>query len=481
MSDSPAKLSGTACAGVIALSGDGRILDWDSEAARIFGWSREDALQQPLAELILARPGRPALRELLRRLGTEGAPLIDRLETPALRREGQEFSLELILTPLRRGRDSVLRGFVRDLSARHQMDQMKDEFVSMVSHELRTPLTSIRGSLGLLSGGVSGALPPHAKAMIEIAYRNSDRLIRLVNDILDIEKIESGKMTFSFKESELAPFITQAIEATRSYAALFDVTVRIAGDAPQARARVDSDRLIQVLTNLISNAVKFSPPKGSVDVFLVCSGEDLEVRVTDHGAGIPEAFQPRIFQKFAQADGSDSRKVAGTGLGLSICKSIIERMNGTIGFTTQAGQGTTFFFKLPLAASEPVLAEARPLVLHVEDDSLTREAVKAMLSEAADVIFAETIESATRCIRENSPDLIILDISLPDGDGLDLLPVIAECSETPPPVMLFTGGEIPPFLSRLVEASHSKFSTDRTELLHSVRTLLASRPLAAVV
>lgn len=480
MNGVPSKLSSTASGGVLSLSGGGRILDWDDEAARIFGWTREEALNQLLPELILVRSGRPALRERLQKLQQEDGPLVDRLESPALRRGGSEFALEILLTPLRRGRDPVLRAFVREASARRPMDQMKDEFVSMVSHELRTPLTSIRGSLGLLVGGMTGALPPQATAMIDIAYRNSDRLIRLVNDILDIEKIESGKMTFAFKEVELAPFIGQAIEATRSYAAPFDVTVRILESVPHARARVDSDRLIQVLTNLISNAVKFSPAKGTVDVSLLHKGDDVEVRVTDHGAGIPEAFRGKIFQKFAQADTSDTRRLTGTGLGLSICKSIVERMDGSIGFTTEAGRGTTFHFVLPQAAPAANSEAPKPLVLHVEDDPMTRDAVKSMLHLAAEVVFSDTLQGAIRKLQERPPDLIILDISLPDGDGLDLLTTLAEGDVPPPPVMLFTAGEIPPFLSRLVEASYSKFSTDRTQLLDAVRALLFAPPLAEV-
>jgi PAS domain S-box-containing protein len=462
---------------VITLSLDGGILDWDGEAARIFGWTRREALDQKLQDLIVDPASREDLKATLQRFARANAgvgPLVLRLEVQALRREGEGFPVEFLVTPLPSRIDPIVRVFARDLSDRREVDRMKDEFVCMVSHELRTPLTSIQGSLGLVAGGVAGPLSPQAKTMIGIAYRNCDRLVRLVNDILDVAKIESGKMVFNLKELDLLPVITQAVDAMKGYADKFQVNIEVAKSLDIARSRIDADRFVQVITNLISNAVKFSPAETTVELSVGLRDEQLEIRVTDRGPGIPEEFRSRIFQKFAQAKSSDTRHIKGTGLGLNISKVIVERMGGTIGFETQTGLGTTFFFTLPsISPSAPEEQRpARPLILHVEDDALTKEYISTMLQDSAEIVSMGTLEGARRWVAENRFDLLILDISLPDGDGLDLLTSVAEKDGPPPPVILFTAGEVPPFLSRLAQASFSKHSVNDGHLLEAVQRLL---------
>ncbi len=221
------------------------------------------------------------------------------------------------------------------------------EFISTVSHELRTPLTSIRGSLGLLAGGVAGALPETAKNLVDIAKNNCERLILLVNDILDVEKIGSGKMRLDLQVIDIRPVVQQALAANESFAAQHRVSVLLRMPDEPLQVHIDSDRLTQVLTNLLSNAVKFSPPEAAVEVRVSRVGQQVRVEVADHGPGIPEEFRSRIFQKFSQADSSDTRQKGGTGLGLNISKSLVELMNGAIGFNNQLGAGTTFFFELP--------------------------------------------------------------------------------------------------------------------------------------
>ncbi len=243
-----------------------------------------------------------------------------------------------------------MAGTVQDVTEEKRIERMKAEFVSTVSHELRSPLTSIRGSLGLLTGGVAGALPPQARELVLIAERNSERLIRLVNDILDTEKIESGKMVFDLKVMELQTLVEHAVESMEGYAREHRVVLRVAAPEEPIRASVDADRFTQVMTNLISNAVKFSPAEAIVEIELgraADGGASIEVR--DRGPGIPSEFQPRIFQRFSQADSSSSRQKGGTGLGLSIAKAIVEHLGGTIGYRTSLGEGSTFFVQLPAA------------------------------------------------------------------------------------------------------------------------------------
>jgi len=218
-----------------------------------------------------------------------------------------------------------------------------------VSHELRTPLTSIRGSLGLLAGGAAGEISHAAKKMIDIAYKNSERLTRLVNDILDIERIEGGKLAFQMTSLDLMQLVEQVLEANSGYGEQFGVTFVLTGNVAGARVQGDADRLTQVLTNLLSNAAKFSPAGGTVEVAVTRQDRQLCVSVSDHGPGVPAAFRARIFGKFAQADGSTSRQNAGAGLGLSIAKAIIERHGGRIDYTSELGQGATFFVDLPAA------------------------------------------------------------------------------------------------------------------------------------
>jgi PAS domain S-box-containing protein len=236
-----------------------------------------------------------------------------------------------------------------DITDRREIEQMKNEFISVVSHELRTPLTSIRGSLGLIAGGVTGKLPARTQSMIDLALRSTDRLVRLINDILDIEKIESGKMNFQMKPLELVSVVEQALEATRAYGDRLGVPFIFEGNAAGSQINGDVDRITQVLANLLSNAAKFSPPGVPVVVSMSRKEGKVRVCVTDRGRGIPDEFRNRIFQKFSQADSSDTRLKGGTGLGLNISKAIVEKHGGTIGFASEAGAGTTFFFELPLA------------------------------------------------------------------------------------------------------------------------------------
>lgn len=236
---------------------------------------------------------------------------------------------------------------VRNISEQKRVNRLKQEFISTVSHELRTPLTSIRGALGLISGGAIGDIPPKMKDMITIALRNSEHLTLLINDILDIEKIEQGKMNFDFKTIEIMPIIEQSIANNQAYAQRLDVTLKIKQALPDCSVNVDSERLNQVLSNLLSNAAKFSPAESTIEVSVIKNKGLVRVEVRDYGRGIPVTFHDRIFSKFSQADSSDTRSQGGSGLGLAISKAIIEQMHGTIGFRSET-QGTTFYFELPI-------------------------------------------------------------------------------------------------------------------------------------
>ena len=313
-----------------------------------------------------------------------------------------------------------------DITELKRIDRMKSEFVSTVSHELRTPLTSIRGSLGLISGGVAGQLPEAVKTLVGIASNNCERLIRLINDILDIEKIESGKMRLELQVVELRPLLAHALAANEGFGAAQNVGLSLHFPDENLQVNVDSDRVTQVITNLLSNAMKFSPPGGAVEVHVSRAGIGVRIEVRDHGPGIPEEFRNRIFQKFSQADSSDTRQKGGTGLGLNISRAIVERLGGNIGFDTEAGAGTTFFFELPQWKEQPAPAAARtsnrPQVLICEDDRDIARLIAMMLDKGG--FDSDTVYSAAQALAyldETSYAAMTVDLKLPDQDGITLI------------------------------------------------------------
>ncbi len=248
-----------------------------------------------------------------------------------------------------RSSDGALRalGTVRDITQKVKLERLKSEFISTVSHELRTPLTSIRGSLGLLAGGVFGDMPREARECLEIASSNSVRLLRIVDDLLDMQKLEAGLFELTLADADLAAIAVQCIEANRGYAAEHGANLRLTRPATETPVHVDANRMLQVLANLVSNASKFSSPGGIVDVVVGLRGERARVDVIDHGRGIAPEFRPRLFTRFAQEEPDGIRK--GTGLGLSIVKSLVEQMGGEVEFEPTPGGGSTFSVTLPAA------------------------------------------------------------------------------------------------------------------------------------
>ena len=343
---------GSAQDAFIAVDLIGRIADWNAAAERMFGWSSEEAVGKPVAELIV--PGRFRERILndmryFNQTGHTGA-LNRRLERVVINRKGEEIPVEVTIA-LAGTRDTYFfSAFLNDISERKKVERMKNEFISTVSHELRTPMTSIRASLAMLAGGFAGELPRDTRELIDIAYVSCERLVRLINDVLDIEKIESGNMEFDLRTQPLLPLIEQAMDAVRGNADGADVRLEVQCADSGLQVHADHDRMIQVLVNLLSNAIKFSPAGAAVTLRAEGGQEKVRLEVADRGRGIPEEFQDRIFQKFAQADSTDSRQKGGTGLGLSICKSIVEEHRGSIRFETAAGRGTTFIVELPACA-----------------------------------------------------------------------------------------------------------------------------------
>jgi len=284
----------------------------------------------------------------------QSRPYIDRAlagETVAFERvhslpSGELRHLACSYTPDLDGEGGVigLYGMHLDITERKRAESMKGEFIAQVSHELRTPLTSILGALEIVHDGIAGELPAHAARMVRIAHANTERLLKLVAEILDVQKMSAGQFEVKREPIDVAALVRQAVGASAGLAHKAGVTL-VTPDLPHSAAAIgDADRIVQVVGNLVSNAVKFSPRGGAVEVRVELAPRAVGVAVVDHGEGIPRAMQPRVFERFLQAG-----SIQGTGLGLAISKGIIDMMGGVIGFESEEGRGSKFHFTLPRA------------------------------------------------------------------------------------------------------------------------------------
>jgi PAS domain S-box-containing protein len=411
--------------GVITINERDIIESFNPAAEQIFQYSAAEVIGQNV-KLLIPEPDHSRYDGYLEaccRGGPTGIIGKGR-EVVGRRKDGTVFPMDLGVSEMWLGANRLFVGTVRDITERKQVERLKNEFVSVVSHELRTPLTSIRGSLGLVAGGVAGELAPKARELVRIAYKNCERLTALINDILDIAKIESGTSQFNMRPQALMPLVEQAIEANLQYARQLNVELEVGSAARDIVVSVDADRFMQVMTNLISNAAKFSPARGRVEISLAPHDGMARVSVRDHGGGIAPEFQQRIFQRFSQADSSSSRARSGSGLGLSISKAIVEQMNGEIGFETAVGQGTVFHVDLPLWVELPTAVEERnagsaPCVLVCEDDSDVGRLIAMLLtSNGFNVEVAASAAAASRMLGERSYAAMTLDLALPDRDGI---------------------------------------------------------------
>ena len=479
--------------GIITINESGSIESFNPAAEHIFGHKASEIIGRNL-KMLMPEPYRGAHDGYLRSYKATGIKKVigGRREMEGVRVDGTVFPIELSINEFWSGGRRLFVGMVRDITERRQVDRMKTEFISTVSHELRTPLTSIAGSLGLLAGAAAGELPDRAKRLVDIANKNSERLVRLVNDILDLDKIESGRMKFNFAPVSLHALLEACIEVNRAYAANLNVQLVFDPSSVDGTVSGDTDRLTQVFTNLLSNAAKFSPSGDQVEVRIQEHSNTFRVSVADHGSGIPDEFRATIFQKFAQADSKDNRRKGGTGLGLSIARSIVEKHGGNLSFDSTPGAGAIFHVDLPAwqegleaynvgaegphaEMAGPVVARpAAPLlhVLHVEDDEDVRRIVRMSLEGIATIAAAHSLAMARRRLSTDPFDLVILDISLPDGSGLDLLPVPTR-NGRPIPIIVFSGQDTDIQVGPDVKAVLIKTRASTVELMNHVRALAA--------
>lgn len=283
-----------------------------------------------------------------------------RLESIVMDQQGNTIHIEFSISATEQKEETELIIVIRDISERKRLEQMQSDFVSIVSHELRTPLTSIIGSLKLIEGGVFGSLPDSLGRMIRIALQNGQQLALIINDILDMNKLVAGQMSFDIQAFALMPLIKVALESNSGFAKQHQVEILILDTLPNCKVMVDPLRLQQILSNLLSNAAKYSKAQGKVEIRLEPLATHLKISVQDYGEGIPQEAQVKLFKKFSQVDSSSTRKKGGTGLGLSIAKEMVQRMQGEIGFTSTEGLGSVFYFTIPLATASHDLVDSPP-------------------------------------------------------------------------------------------------------------------------
>lgn len=521
----------------------------------------------------------------------------DENEWTYIRKDGQAVSVLLSVTAQYDNKGNIVGflGIASDITERKRIERMKSEFVSTVSHELRTPLTSIRGALGLVLGKASAGMSDKAKTLLETANRNCERLTLLINDILDLEKIESGSLVFQMNAIDVVSIAQQAVVANEGYAQQHHVKLHLKEGLPTAIILGDEHRLLQVFANLISNAVKYSSANGQVEIAFTQQEEWVIIAVKDYGQGIPEKFRSQIFSRFAQADSSDTRAKGGTGLGLSITKAIVERHQGNISYDSTEGVGTTFYVKLPLLVKpvqsvsqqakillcehhpetaqylqqlltqegiatevaldaetarllltqqsyrallldlnvlemdeqhvklikelcveteslhlpiiiissrpqeqaqyiketavnvidtlqKPVVKEQlqqavklalgyhyRPQILHVEDDADIVQVTQTLVEDSADYVYAVNLAQARILLSQHHFDIVLLDLGLPDGSGLELL---AQIPQPQTRIVIFSGQEPIGLLPDSVSAILTKSKTSNESLLATLKAIM---------
>jgi len=473
---------------IISIDGFQCITLFNQGAEKIFGYSAQEVIGQKL-DLLLPQRFCNVHRQhvvdfgkspnVARRMG-------ERREIYGRRKDGTEFPAEASISKIDMTQEIFYTVILRDITERKQIERMKDEFISVVSHELRTPLTSIHGSLGMLASGLLPTDSEQGKRLLQIATDSTERLVRLINDILDIERIESGKAKMEPTICNIPEIIAQAVNVMQPLADKAGVKLVISDVSGQVWA--DCDRIVQTLTNLLSNAIKFSSPGSTVWLQVQQKNDEVLLIVKDIGRGIPADKLESIFERFQQVDSSDSRNHDGTGLGLAICKSIMQQHGGRIWAESVLGEGSTFYVALPLIRTSQKTDKTNQLnlvnkpfsdnhlleslkqalaksskgvrVLIVEDDTdLAQLLITLFERHKIETFLAKTGREAIRLSQEVNPDLMILDLILPESDGFAVVDWLQQhnhlCNT---PVLVYSARD-------LDESEHNRLRLGHTEFL----------------
>lgn len=435
-----------------------RICDANEAGYALLGLAALPDVGAPLDSLLPA--------ELAERLRTDTPPA----SCQALVRgpSGDTFPADIRISRWRNSARPRVSLVIRDLTEQRRLDRLKDDFLSTVSHELRTPLTSVKGAIDLLAGGAAGALPAPAQKLVDIARRNGERLGRLIDDVLDVAKLEADRMALQRRACALDTLLDEALAANLDYARRVGVTLARVGKPFGCEVWVDPDRFLQVMANLLSNAIKNSPAGSAVEIRGHADGTRARIAVRDHGGGIPEAFRARIFEKFSQADERDRRVGTGTGLGLHITQVLVERMHGRVGLVSTPGHGAEFHVDLPLGDASATLSPARPVAIVIDTDAAARARTAAALAPRFETIAAATPD-ALGDAAVIAPALLVAD---PAPDGAEAGQVARRLREIagPAPILLYTD-DVPAAASAIAADRLPKRGTDDDALLRAARRI----------
>lgn len=334
--------------GIVIIDSENRIESLNPQAELMFGGDTQKLLGHPLSEILPKHSAQDVSKTTNEiRKGVSAAAAME-ADSMARRVNGELFPAELHVSKFSTQGGKHFLVTIQDVTERHEMEKLKREFVSMVSHDLRTPLTAVQGTLDLLEENTYGELTEHGHKRVKVANESIDRLINLINDLLDIEKMEAGKMRLEAKPTSLLKILSNSVESVRTFAERHEVELELKLEEDLMVA-ADRDRMIQVVVNLLSNAVKFSPAGANVSLLAQKDGNFALVKVIDRGRGIPQEHVDSLFQRFKQVKAADGARKKGTGLGLAICKAIVESHNGSIAVSSEEGKGSEFRFTVPLA------------------------------------------------------------------------------------------------------------------------------------
>ena len=335
--------------GLVVIDDQGMVIEFNRAACCMFGYQRDEVIGKNVS-MLMPESDKSQHDGYLKSYNNTGIAQIIGIgrDVTALRANGTLFPMQLFINEIVLPDGSVnFLGTVRDLTKLKELEQLKSQFISTVSHELRTPLTSIAGSLAIVASGSVGELPEKAQRMINLAQRNSTRLVALVNDLLDFEKLSNGKMALDNQRCNIQTLIATCINTNQGFAESHNVSLTFDNSGIDLDIWVDPSRFEQILSNLLSNAIKYSPPGDTVTVALSRKDNSMTVSVRDNGPGIPESFQANLFDRFAQADASDARSKSGTGLGLAISKELASAMGLSLSFESEPGNGSCFMLNVP--------------------------------------------------------------------------------------------------------------------------------------
>ncbi len=437
---------------VITLDGEGNIREGNLAAQRIFrtnaitleGTHCETALGVPLAKLLAKR------------------------EISLRKSDGTVLPAELTVSAWTDAGSTRYTMVVHDLTERRHVERMKDEFLATVSHELRTPLTSVLGALGLMASGAAGALPNAALPLAEVAKRNGERLSRLIDDILDLTKLEGKQLLLQLRPMRLQQLLTESIAANQGYAERAGVKLHLESSTTDPLVQVDADRFLQIMANLLSNAIKHSRAGDAVRVSTECRAQLLLIKVRDQGPGIDPKFRARIFEKFSQADSSDRRAQGGTGLGLYITRMLAQRMGARVAVDSVPGEGAVFIVEFPIFDAGTTAAS--PWVLHIDSDVDARARAAEWLSALCPVEGVANLQQAQQALMRRQAPLILAD---PQAQG----PAEEFCNALRPlakgnPILLYSDAVDDAFVARVGLAWLPKSNTGQQALLDATRRAL---------